>query len=235
MITQATLTPSCFCNPTNGLGLRDHRSSAKGSCHPWGDRQPDVNGGELVRSLNMPERKRYLGKVSVLFNSHSNTKDVFSEQAFKHPPKVVDRQCNKLEQDGGHMFPMFSSTDDLISPTSSFSALSHSSLPRAAALWNHHLPYCITNLPHKVSQANSQKWKCSLDAACCHGHHTLDMAVTTTVRLSQGPANTSINFQHAQMAALLHMTYRADTIFLCPPVTSGASSTVPRGSAVPTH
>lgn len=210
------------------LGLRDHHSSARESCHPQGDGQPDLNGGELVRSLNMPERKRYLGRVSALFNSHSNTKDVSSEQAFKHPPEVVDRQCNKLEQDGGHMFPMFSSTDGLISPTSSFSALSHSSPPRAAALCNHHLPYCITNLPHKVSQANSQQWKCSLDAACCRGHHTLDMAGTRTVRLSQGLANTSINFQHTQMAAFLHMTYGADRIFLRPPVTSGASSTVPR-------
>lgn len=125
----------------------------------------------------MPERKRSLGRVSVLFNSHSNTKSVSSGQAFKHPPKAVDRQCSKVERDGGHMFPMFSSTRGLISPTSSFSALSHSSSPRAAALCHHHLPHCTTHLPHKVSQASSQHWKCSSDAACCHGHHTLGRAV----------------------------------------------------------
>lgn len=104
----ATLTLSCFCNPTNGLGLQDHHCS-----DGQGQEQPDLNGGELVRSLNMPERKRCLSRLPVLFNSHSNTKNVSSEQAFKHPPKVVDRQCNKMEQDGGHMFPMVSSTQVL--------------------------------------------------------------------------------------------------------------------------
>lgn len=102
-----------------------------------------------MQSLKKPERNRYLGRVSVLFNSHSNTKNVSSEQAFQQPPKVVDRQCSKLEQNGEHMLPMFSSTHGLICNTSSFSALSHSSSPRAAALCNHHLPHCITHLPHK--------------------------------------------------------------------------------------
>lgn len=148
-----------------------------------------------MRSLKKPERNRYLGRVSVLFNSHSNTKNVSSEQAFQQPPKVVDRQCSKLEQNGEHMLPMFSSTHGLICNTSSFSALSHSSSSRAAALCNHHLPHCITHLPHKVSQANSQQWKCSLEAVCCHGHHILGMAVIRTARLSRGLAHTSINLQ----------------------------------------
>lgn len=49
--------------------------------------------------FSMSERKSYLGRVLVLDNSQSSTKNVFSEQAFKHPPKAVDRQSNKLAVD----------------------------------------------------------------------------------------------------------------------------------------
>lgn len=53
------------------------------------------------------------------------------------------------------------------------------------------------------------------------------MAGTRTGRLSQGLASTSINFQHTQLAAFVHRIYRAERIFLHPPVTNEASSPLP--------
>ena len=137
--------------------------------------------------FSVPERKRYLGRVSALYNSQSKTKNVSSEQAFKHPPKAVDRQCNKLEEEGEHTFSMSSSTDGLISPAWSFSALSHSSSLKAASIYNHLITSPIVlQICHidKSSHADSQRWKSLSDAACCHGHHTLDVTVIRTISLS---------------------------------------------------
>lgn len=94
------------------------------------------------------------------------------------------------------MFPMFSSMHGLISPTPSFSALSHSS-PKSSSPLQSPPPLlyhksATQSVPGQFSAV--EMWKCVSDAACCHGHHTLDMTVTRTVRLSQGLANTSINF-----------------------------------------
>lgn len=137
--------------------------------------------------FSVPERKRYLSWVSALHNSQSNAKNVPSQQAFKHPPKAVDGQCNKLEEEGEHMFSMSSSTDGLISPARSFSALSHSSSLTAASICNHLLTSPIVlHICHidKASHADSQQWKSLSDAACCHGHYALDMAVIRTISLS---------------------------------------------------
>lgn len=86
----------------------------------------------------------------------------------------------------GDMFPMFSSTHGLISPTSIFSAPSHSSSPRAAALCHHHLPHCTRHLPHKCPRPVLSSGNVPQMLLCCHGHHALGMAVTRTARLSQG-------------------------------------------------
>lgn len=137
--------------------------------------------------FSVPERKRYLGRVSALYSSESNTKNVSSDQAFKHPSKAMDRQCKKMEEEGEPTFSMSSSTDGLISPAWSFSALSHSSSLRTASVCNH-LITCpaVLQICHidKVSHGDSQRWKTLSDAACCHGHYTLDMAVIRTISLS---------------------------------------------------
>ena len=171
------------------------------------------------------KKKGYLGRVSSLYRSQSNTKNVSLEQAFKHPPKLCADSSTNWKKRRDICSPCCHPPSGPISPAWSFSASSHSSSPRAASAGNHLITSpTVLQVCDRVSHADSQGWKSLSHAACCHGHCTLDMAVMRTRSLSSGPCY-HID-QHVHRAALLHVAYRGDTIFIASSfVTNGASST----------